>query len=172
VTFFGEPGAGGRFQARLTAPPVLATVAELGGRVDEVVIAGGEIGLLVQLAPGVDVRRVIDVVRAHYPAADMVARRQVSRGGDTGLERAPRGLTGRQRAVLRAAYGGGFFEQPRLNAGADVAEALGISATTFHQHVRAATRELVAGALENPVTREGADRSDAGGRGRGSRADT
>lgn len=169
VTFFGTPDDDGRFQARLTAPPVLATVAELGGRVERVVITGKETSLVVQQSPDANVRRVIDAVRAHYPHANMVARRQVARAGGFGVDRvAMERLTERQRTVLQAAFNSGYFEQPRLSTGAEVAEELGISAAAFHQHVRTANRKLVAAMIVDPVIREvadgGRDGNDVGGR--------
>ncbi|GAA0679974.1 bacterio-opsin activator domain-containing protein [Natronoarchaeum mannanilyticum] len=138
------------FELTLDEPPVLTTVASLGGRVDEAVIEDGDYYMTIHLSPGVDVRQVIDTVREAYPNAEFVTRRQISRddhatGGirDVLTEE----LTDRQRAALEAALYAGFFEWPRENSGEEMAESLGIAAPTFHQHVRAAERKVFASLL-------------------------
>ena len=55
-------------------------------------------------------------------------------------------LTDRQYAALVRAYTAGYFEWPHDTSGDEVAETMGISRSTFHQHLRAAERKL-AGAL-------------------------
>jgi len=52
-------------------------------------------------------------------------------------------LTDRQRAALEAAQLNGYFEWPRPTDGAEIAETMGITRQTFHQHLRAAERKLV-----------------------------
>ena len=55
-------------------------------------------------------------------------------------------LTDRQHAALLRAYTAGYFEWPHDTSGEEVAEAMGIGRSTFHQHLRAAQRKL-AGAI-------------------------
>ena len=55
-------------------------------------------------------------------------------------------LTDRQHAALVRAYTAGYFEWPHDTSGEEVAEAMGIGRSTFHQHLRAAQRKL-AGAI-------------------------
>ena len=134
-----------RFEARLTEPPVLSVVASLGGYVDEAVIEDGDFHLTVHLPPTVDTQSVSAAVIDEYPMADLVAKRQFSRTDTTGrrLERLlHEDLTERQRAAVEAAYHAGYFEWPRESDGEAVAEALGVSSPTFHQHLRKAEQKL------------------------------
>jgi len=143
-------GAPGKFEVTLDEPPVLTTVASLGGRVDEAVIEDGDYHMTIHLSPGVDVRQVIDTVREVYPNAEFVTRRQISRAEDADDEIRDvltDDLTDRQWAALEAAHYAGFFEWPRENSGEEVAASLGIAAPTFHQHVRAAERKVFASLL-------------------------
>jgi len=55
-------------------------------------------------------------------------------------------LTDRQHAALVRAYTAGYFEWPHDTSGEEIAEAMGIGRSTFHQHLRAAQRKL-AGAI-------------------------
>ena len=52
-------------------------------------------------------------------------------------------LTDRQAEVLHAAYEAGYYERPRGKSGEEIAAALGISPTTFQEHLRVAERKLV-----------------------------
>ncbi|WP_044958497.1 helix-turn-helix domain-containing protein, partial [Halarchaeum acidiphilum] len=52
-------------------------------------------------------------------------------------------LTDRQRAAFEAAYYGGYFEWPRDSTAEELANAMDVSAPTFHQHLRAAERKLL-----------------------------
>ena len=134
------------FEIRFSEPPVLSRVASLGGSVEEAVIEDGDFDLTVLVSPGTDVRTIIDAVRDAYPSPELLKRRQVTRPEEptAHLQRVlAEELTDRQRAALEAAYHGGFFEWPRETTGEDVAGALGISAPTFHQHLRMAERKVV-----------------------------
>ena len=128
------------FELRLDEPPVLSTVASLGGSVERAVVEDGDYRMTLQLSTGANVRQVIEAVTAEYPSATMLRRQQVTKDSDL-----PRpadtllsDLTDRQRATLQAAYHAGFFEWPRDASGEDVAESLQVSPPTFHQHLRKA----------------------------------
>ncbi|WP_254524655.1 PAS domain S-box protein [Natrinema caseinilyticum] len=133
------------FELRLSEPPVLSTVASLGGSIEDVVIEDGDYRMSIHLAPGAEIRRIIDVVQSTYSGAELLKQRQVTRG-DTTPERVrdvlSDDLTDRQRATLRAAYHAGFFEWPRDASGEDVAESLDIAPATFHQHLRRAQQKV------------------------------
>jgi len=133
------------FELRLSDPPVLSTIASLGGAIERVVIEDGDYRMTVLLAPGADVRRAIDVVQTTYPAAELLKHRQITRP-DTTAERVRHvltdELTDRQRAALEAAYHAGFFEWPRDATGEDISASLEIAPATFHQHLRRAQKKI------------------------------
>jgi predicted DNA binding protein len=52
-------------------------------------------------------------------------------------------LTERQRSALEAAYHAGFFDWPRDVSGGEMAESLGVSSPTFHQHLRKAEQKIL-----------------------------
>ncbi len=133
------------FELRLSDPPVLSTIASLGGAIEHVVIEDGDYRMTVLLAPGADVRRAIDVVQTTYPTAELLKHRQITRP-DTTAERVRHvltdELTDRQRAALEAAYHAGFFEWPRDATGEDISASLEIAPATFHQHLRRAQKKI------------------------------
>ena len=62
------------------------------------------------------------------------------------------GLTECQEAVLQAAYHAGYFDWPREVSGKALANSLGVSAPTFHQHLRKAEKQVFEALLsESPM---------------------
>ncbi|KAB1197424.1 MULTISPECIES: bacterio-opsin activator domain-containing protein [Haloferax] len=61
-------------------------------------------------------------------------------------------LTDRQHTALQLAYLGGFFDWPHGVTGDELADAMGVSRATFHQHLRAAERKLVTQFFDNDST--------------------
>ncbi|RAW44189.1 hypothetical protein DQW50_15670 [Halorubrum sp. 48-1-W] len=57
-------------------------------------------------------------------------------------------LTDRQHAALLRAHTAGYFEWPHGTSGDDLAESMGVSRSTFHQHLRAAERKLTTALFE------------------------
>jgi PAS domain S-box-containing protein len=133
------------FEVRLVDPPVLSTVASVGGDVERMVIEDGRMRMTIHLAPGADVRRVIDTVERTYPDADLLRRQQVTRSSEDHpavRRHLLTELTDRQRTTLEVAHNSGFFAWPREVTGEDVAASLDVSPPTFHQHLRAAERRV------------------------------
>ncbi|MFT4883728.1 MAG: PAS domain S-box-containing protein, partial [Natronomonas sp.] len=134
------------YRLRFSEPPVLSTIASLGGSVESAVIEDGDFRMVVHVPSGADVRTVIDTVQERVPQAEPLARRQIHRsegsaGPDVNTD-LDIDLTDRQRAAVEAAYFSGFFEWPRDSSGEEVAESLDITSPTFHQHVRAAENKV------------------------------
>ncbi|WP_267643192.1 bacterio-opsin activator domain-containing protein [Haloarchaeobius amylolyticus] len=135
-----------RFELRLSEPPVIWTVAEMGGRIARFTIEDGHFDITIHLPPGSDTRRVLDVFKAEYPDTTVVANRKTTRDSDPAQSLSSvvsDELTEKQRAALEAAFFSGFFESPRENSGVDIAESLDISPSTFHHHIRAGERKLL-----------------------------
>jgi len=146
VSVIGEGVDGVRFELRFSDPPLMSTVASLGGSVRRVVL-GDDLRVTARFPQDVDVREVVDAVRAEYGSAEAVARRQVTEHDQQSGHLADvwsDALTERQRTVVETAYFAGFFEWPRATSGEDVAASLDISGPTFSQHLRAAERKVFA----------------------------
>lgn len=79
------------------------------------------------LAPGVSVT----VSTSHEPATPSI-----------GLDVFSNALTDRQQDILAAAFYGGYFEDPRVCTGNEIADRLGISQPSFSKQLRAAQRNL------------------------------
>lgn len=125
---------------------LLAEFADQGATVETLEARDGDCHVVATLPRSVAVKAVIEGVLRNHPDAELRAQRQTERTGATrqGFRSALDGdLTERQREVLQAAYLSGFFGWPRENTGEEIAQSLGITPSTLHQHLRVAERKLL-----------------------------
>ena len=105
----------------------------------------------VDVPPERDVRRLLEALRERYDTVDLRGRTERDRRDRHHTEFAAavdERLTDRQRTALRAARLNGYFEWPRSVDGQEIAASMDITRQTFHQHLRAAERKLVAAYAE------------------------
>jgi len=124
--------------------------------VRQVEAADGVARLVCEVSPTVGVTTVTDVVRSMYDDFELVAKRRRERPARTAptvQHEAMDSLTEKQRQTLDAAYQSGYFNRPRGSTAEEIADQLGISSSTFHQHLRAAMSKLMAGLLESESQR-------------------
>jgi len=146
ITVLGEGNDGYELEVEMVDPPVLSTVVSVGGSVANVTITGDSATMTVHLAAEGDVSGAIDRITGAGHDMEMLRRRQMTRPArslDQLLQRLPDSLTERQRAALDAAYFRGYFAWPRESSGPEVADRLGVSSSTFHQHLRKAEGKLL-----------------------------
>lgn len=144
-----------KFELQITEPPILSAVAARGGYVDTAEIKNNNYRIQIHLPPYIDARSITETVQEKYPPAELLAQRQVSRTDDptSKVEQLLyEDLTDHQRTALEAAYHAGYYKWPRATAGENVAEVLGVSSPTFHQHLRKAERKAFATILETSST--------------------
>ncbi|WP_254765925.1 helix-turn-helix domain-containing protein [Salinilacihabitans rarus] len=107
--------------------------------------------LLVSLRSG-DLESISDIVGDLKGQFEGVHLRELAETGDgssSDLVLVDRGrLTDRQREVLETAHEMGYFEYPKRSNAGEVAEALGISGSTFAEHLAAAQRKLMDALVE------------------------
>jgi predicted DNA binding protein len=112
--------------------------------------AADDDGLAVTLAlpPGVETRSLVESLRDRFGSVELVATRTRERPTRTPSQfrdELESRLTDRQLTALRLAHVGGYFAPTRRASGDELATAMGVSRSTFHQHLRAAQRKLVGG---------------------------
>ncbi|MFB6302888.1 MAG: bacterio-opsin activator domain-containing protein [Haloferacaceae archaeon] len=150
VLFDGSDGC----LVELALPDTLRDLfADHGADLREAAVEDGTARFTVEVARESLARSLADAVTDRFEGADLVGYRQRERRRETGQEfvdRLRNDLTERQHAALVRAYTGGFFEWPHEATGDDLAEAMGVCRSTFHQHLRAAQRKLVGAVLDRP----------------------
>lgn len=153
----GARDDGFRAEVRLHGETLVSVFATHGGRVKHISIENGTCGIVAEVPFGIDVRRVVEAVQEVYPSVELVSKKTVERE-----DRSPLGvhrdveerLSDRQFEALEAAHCAGFFHWPRDSTGEELAESLGVSAPTFHEHLRAAQRKLVGTVFEESTIPE------------------
>ena len=126
------------------------TVEEFGAPVVDVHTNDGRLELAVHVEDMTELEGVIGEVRNRYPdvgVSRIVRSRPESDESDLVL--VDRGeLTTRQREVIEMAHDMGYFDHPKgANAG-EVADSLGITTSTFTEHLAAAQSKLLSAILE------------------------
>ena len=133
------------FELRLGDPPILSEIASYGGYIESAVIEDGDYRMTIHLAPTADVGQVADLVRGAYPSVELLRRQQITTQPD-GSRRIQRRLsetlTDRQSTALETAYHTGYFAWPRDHSATEIADMLGVSPATFHQHLRKAEKRV------------------------------
>jgi PAS domain S-box-containing protein len=114
--------------------------------------------LVLSIPAGCDGRDVVSTVQARFPGATLEAYRSGERSVRTRREFAAAldaDLTDRQRAALVRAHAAGFFETPRAVSGETLAASMGVSTSTFHEHLRAALGKVVGEVVDGIAPTDG-----------------
>lgn len=142
---------GGVLEVVLADRSPLRSLTERGGTVTALRIEDGIASLTCELTPDTDVRTVHDELREQFPSVDLRRKqeRQATRETPDFQGTLEEELTAKQRAVLEGAYHAGYFEWPRESTAEDLAESMGISPPTLHNHLRKAQGKLLDTLFEN-----------------------
>jgi len=130
---------------------------EFGATTETATAERGEGRLVVEAPRTVDVREIVDAYREYNPESELVAKREVNRPVRTAEElrqAVEERLTERQKSVIETAYAAGYYDWPRSSTAEEIADSMGVSSATLHQHLRRAQKELLAVFLEDS---DGAD---------------
>ncbi|WP_226481205.1 bacterio-opsin activator domain-containing protein [Natrinema amylolyticum] len=120
-------------------------LSERGARTKAIEAETGRARITLEIPRSANVRSVVEAIEDRYEGTDVVSFRQRERDGETRQEFAARleeALTDRQFGALQRAYLGGYFEWPRPTTGEELAQSMGVSRPTFHEHLRTAEAKL------------------------------
>ncbi|MES3518319.1 MAG: bacterio-opsin activator domain-containing protein [Natronomonas sp.] len=125
--------------------PALA-LTEFGAGISGAVAENGTQTVSVTISADSDVRTVVEGLQNQFSGTQLVAKHAVEQPVET-VGEFRRSLTDRltdkQQATLRAAYFSGYFDWPRGSTAEEVAESMGVSSPTLHNHLRKAQRKLL-----------------------------
>jgi predicted DNA binding protein len=143
--------------ARVEGGSAVRTLTEHGATVRDATAEDGRVRVVADLPEGADVRPVADGFRAAFADARLASKESVPRSPrseDSLREGVADRFTDRQWAALSAAYHGGYFDWPRGSTAEEVADAMGVSSPTFHNHLRKAERALLETLFEERDARD------------------
>jgi len=131
--------------------PLAQELAQTGANIRTAVAESGDGEVVLEVPQSADIRKTVDKFQSFFPESKLVAKRKRERDG-TSVEEfqasVENQLTDRQRTVLKNAYETGYFDWPRDSTAEEVAEEIGISSPTLHQHLRMAEQKLISTLLE------------------------
>ncbi len=139
----------------LTGPDPSKTLVRRGGTVTELTATDGTVRVVAEVSPERDVGGLIDVLTTIFPATELVTKRERERLPETTTafrSSLREELTEKQAAVLEAAYHAGYFEWPRGSTAEELADAIGITSPTLHNHLRRAEQKLLTTFFEDDAT--------------------
>lgn len=131
--------------------PTAQFLRDAGASIREATADHGEGTLIVQVSRAADIRRLVDVVQSGYPGSKLVAKRELdgeSRGPMDPWEQLSEQLTDKQKIALETACANGYYEWPRESTAEEIAESMGISSATLHQHLRRGEQKILSVFLE------------------------
>lgn len=143
-------------ECAITDDPAVV-VFEQGGTIQELVSEEGRERLVGEVATDADTRSVVDSVTNVFPDSYLVSKREREKPVETKLglrESLNELLTAKQESALRVAYLGGYFEWPRGSTAEELADSMGVSSPTLHNHLRNAQQKLLTAFFTPPVTPE------------------
>lgn len=142
----------GLFEFSVGVDSLVADLAERGVRTRSISAENGRARIRIELPPELDSRSITDRFRDRYPSTELVGYHERERPPITReefVEQVKDRLTDRQLTALQRAYLGGYYDQPRTISGDELADSMGVSRATFHQHLRAAERKLLSEFLDH-----------------------
>ncbi|POG54794.1 bacterio-opsin activator domain-containing protein [Haloferax marisrubri] len=133
-------------ELRTDAEAVLSTAIDHGASVERLTLSEGSGSLALHVAADADHGALVEAVTTAATGVSVVAKREVERSvqsPDSFRRALDSKLTDRQRTVLETSLVSGYFEWPRGSTAEEVADSLGISPPTLHEHLRTAERKLI-----------------------------
>lgn len=154
--------SGSLIECIVSNPPHFVDTVADARAVPRSVSANAGIGNVVAaVPPGGAPGRVIQVFRNRHRDATLAGRREHNAdlfSEPVFRQRVLAELTEKQQTALETAYREGYFDQPRRTTAEECAEALGVSQSTFSQHLRVSLRKvltaLLADASDGPSNAE------------------
>lgn len=138
---------GVRVEAVVDGPSVASAASTRDAVVRSLAVEGGTSTVVLEIPTSAGPSDLATSVRETVADVRLVSKRSLDRREDGREVAGSLGfdldLTDRQRAAVETAWHAGYFDSPRRSTGAEVAEALAVSAPTFHEHLRSAERKLV-----------------------------
>ncbi|WP_299234090.1 bacterio-opsin activator domain-containing protein [Natronomonas sp.] len=137
---------------------LVRTVLDHNGAVRSLAASADSADVRIELPRTADPSAVVQTLLDQYDGLSLVSqqRRERDRNSRRELAETLRGeLTDRQLETIQKAYLSEYFEWPRPVSGEDIADSMGITRSTFHQHLRAAQSKIIGELLEEfqPITR-------------------
>jgi PAS domain S-box-containing protein len=142
----GREAGSALIELHVATESIVAELAERGAKTNTITATDGEAHLEVELPAGADARSIVQRIKDRHPRTDLRRYQERERPPTTKREfiaDLEDRLTDQQFTALQRAYVGGYYDWNRGTNGDELADSMGVSRPTFHQHLRAAERKLI-----------------------------
>jgi len=136
----------GLFEFEISGGSIVSELAERGAKTQFITAESGTGHLGIEVATDAAPRTISEWLTETYADTELTAYRERERPPTTKrefIEDLENNLTDRQLTALQRAYLSGYYESNRTTSGEELAASMGISRSTFHQHLRAAEQKLI-----------------------------
>jgi PAS domain S-box-containing protein len=146
------------FEVSPSGASLVRTVLDHNGTVRSLTASADSADIRIELPRSADPSGVVKTLLDQYDGLSLVSQRrnEHDRNPRTELvETLQEALTDRQLETVQKAYLSDYFEWPRPVSGEELAESMGITRSTFHQHLRAAQSKILGELLDesHPITK-------------------
>jgi len=134
-----------------TGESIVRTVLDHNGSIRSLAADGDSVELRIEIPRTANPNTVVETVLDRYGGLSLVSQRRRDRDRNSRkelVEALRADLTDRQLETIQKAYLSDYFEWPRPASGEAIADSMGITRSTFHQHLRAAQSKIVGELLE------------------------
>lgn len=134
-----------------TGESIVRTVLDHNGSIRSLAADCDSVELRIEIPRTANPNTVVGTVLDRYEGLSLVSQRRRDRDRNSRkelVEALRADLTDRQLETIQKAYLSDYFEWPRPASGESIADSMGITRSTFHQHLRAAQSKIVGELLE------------------------
>ncbi|MDJ1433182.1 bacterio-opsin activator domain-containing protein [Halostagnicola sp. A-GB9-2] len=135
----------------LTSESISHIALQSGATLRSARAADGEVHVVLEAPTTANVREIVSLIEESFDRVDLLAKREHDRSIETAdkFRQALDGaLTEKQRSSLESAYASGYYDWPRAITAEELADSMGISSSTLHQHLRKGLWNLLSAYLE------------------------
>ncbi|WP_226479557.1 PAS domain S-box protein [Natrinema amylolyticum] len=139
-----------------TARSVVTLSMEMSATLQSAVSENGQATLVFEVPSSASVRKMAESLQSMFTDVDLVAKRELERSVQTAStfhDTVEAELTEKQQATLEAAYAAGYYDWPREVTAEQLADTMGVSSSTLHQHLRTGERKLLSVFFEDKSSR-------------------
>jgi PAS domain S-box-containing protein len=147
VTPVKESSDSSLFKIEFSEPFIATALAKYGIRLQNISgIENGVANIRVTTPQKIPVHRTVEIVSLEYPEATLLDTKEVEEVQGPlypYTEQILSRLTEQQQEAIELAYHGGYFDSPKGLTGEELANKMNISSSAYHNHLRAAEREIL-----------------------------
>ncbi|MFB6227220.1 MAG: bacterio-opsin activator domain-containing protein [Halobacteriales archaeon] len=146
ASIVGTEAGSALIELHVATESIVAELADRGAKTNTITATEGEAHLEIELPAGADARSIVQRIKDRHPQTELRRYQERERPPTTKREfiaDLEDRLTDQQFTALQRAYVGGYYDWDRGTNGDELANSMGVSRPTFHQHLRAAERKLV-----------------------------